>query len=335
MIAYALAILLLVVFGRNVRRDRRRFSNAVLLGLAVAFFVLGVLGELDRLPGGVLDAVEVLTPFAAVPAAVAVAVCLLANGVVMARQEGSGRAANLLSLGAGLAVLGVLALLLTAARVDSRPLHVVAGAILLPAGYLAFLLLCFLGYSWLYGRLPVRRDADFVVVLGAGLVNGTEVPPLLAARLDRAFDLCVAQDARDRPPVLVVSGGKGSDEQCSEAAAMARYLTGRGLPADRIRLEDRSRNTVENIGFSAAVMSAEREQYRCVVVTNDFHVLRTALITRRAGVPGQVTGAPTAGYYWPSAVLREFAAVLVSYPVMNACAILLLVLLGGAAGWRD
>lgn len=334
MIAYALSTLFLVLFGRNVRRDRRRFSNAVLLGLAVAFFVLGLLGELDRLPTGVLDAVAVLTPFAAVLAAVAVAVCLLANGVVMARQEGS-RPANLLSLLTGLAVLGVLALLWTAARVDSLALHVVAGAVLLPVGYLAFLLLCFLGYSWLYGRLPVRRDADFVVALGAGLVNGVQVPPLLAARLDRAFDLYAAQDARDRPPVVVVSGGKGSDEQCSEAAAMAEYLVARGLPEDRIRLEDQSRNTAENMEFSAALMSAERDRYRCVVVTNDFHVLRTALITRRAGVPGQVTGAPTANYYWPSAVLREFVAVLVSYPVINLCAVLLLALLGGAAGWRD
>ncbi|MFJ9522100.1 YdcF family protein [Kitasatospora sp. NPDC101801] len=333
MIAYALAILFLVLFGRNVRRDRRRFSNAVLLGLAVAFLALGLLGELDRLPPVVLDAVAVLTPFAALPAALAVAVCLLANGVVMARHEGT-RLANLLSLGAGLALLGVIALLLTAARVDSRPLHVVAGAVLLPAGYLAFLLLCFLGYSWLYGRLPVRRDADFLVVLGAGLVDGDQVPPLLGARLDRAFDLAAAQQARGRPPVLVVSGGKGDDERCSEASAMADYLIARGVPADRIRLEDRSRNTAENMEFSAAVMAAERERYRCVVVTNDFHVLRTALITRRAGVPGQVTGAPTAAYYWPSAVLREFVAVLVSYPVHNVCAILLLALLGGAAGWQ-
>ncbi|MER5862913.1 YdcF family protein [Kitasatospora sp. NPDC002040] len=334
MIAYALAILLLVLFGQNVRKDRRRFSNAVLLGLAAVFFLLGVLGEFDRLPVRVLDAVVVMTPFAAVLAAVAVGVCLLANGVVMARHEGGGRLANLLSLGAGLAVLGVLALLWTAARVDSRPLHLVAGAVLLPAGYLAFLLLCFLGYSWVYGRLPVRRDVDFVVVLGAGLIDGIRVPPLLASRLDRGFDLCAAQDARGRPPVLVVSGGKGSDEQVPEAVAMADYLTARGLAADRIRLEDRSRNTAENMEFSAAVMSAEREHYHCVVVTNDFHVLRTALITRRAGVPGQVTGSPTPGYYWPSAVLREFVAVLVSYPVTNVCAVLLLALLGGAAGWH-
>jgi uncharacterized SAM-binding protein YcdF (DUF218 family) len=52
-------------------------------------------------------------------------------------------------------------------------------------------------------------------------------------------------------------------------------------------------------------------------VTSNFHVFRTAMIARRAGIRGQVTGARTAGYYWPSAMLREFAAVFVRYWVVN------------------
>ncbi len=39
------------------------------------------------------------------------------------------------------------------------------------------------------------------------------------------------------------------------------------------------------------------------------------IIARRLGVNGQVTGARTAGYYWPSATLREFIAVFLSYKV--------------------
>jgi uncharacterized SAM-binding protein YcdF (DUF218 family) len=54
-----------------------------------------------------------------------------------------------------------------------------------------------------------------------------------------------------------------------------------------------------------------------VIVTSNFHVFRTAMIARRAGIRGQVTGARTAGYYWPSAMLREFAAVFVRYWVVN------------------
>jgi uncharacterized SAM-binding protein YcdF (DUF218 family) len=56
---------------------------------------------------------------------------------------------------------------------------------------------------------------------------------------------------------------------------------------------------------------------RCVIVTSNYHVFRTAIIARKAGIRGQVTGARTAGYYWPSAMLREFAAVFLRYWAAN------------------
>ncbi|GAA5021640.1 YdcF family protein [Kitasatospora paranensis] len=333
MVAYLLAALFLALFAVGVRRDVRRFGNAVLLGLAVAFAVAGLLGELDRLPDGVLRAASDVLPAAAALGAVVVAVLLIGNGMVMVRQEG-GRPANLLSLAAGIGGFGLIALLWAAAHVESRTLHAVAATALLVAGYLSFLLLCFLGYAALYGRMPPRDDADFVVVLGAGLVDGDQVPPLLAGRLDLGIALALAGGAEGRSPVLVVSGGKGSDEQVAEAVAMAGYAVDHGVPADRVRREDRSRNTAENLRFSAEIMRAERPEYHCTVVTSSFHVLRAALAARRAGVPGQVVGARTAGYYWPSAVLREFAAVLLSYPRINVAAVLLLVMVGATAGWR-
>jgi len=40
-------------------------------------------------------------------------------------------------------------------------------------------------------------------------------------------------------------------------------------------------------------------------------VLRAAMLSRRLGNPAQASGARTARYYWPSAMLREFVALLV------------------------
>ncbi|MFD9123596.1 YdcF family protein [Kitasatospora sp. NPDC059571] len=333
MAAYLLAAVLLALFAIGAARDLRRFGNAVLLGLALAAAGIGLLGELDRLPDGLVRAAADALPAAVGLGALATAVLLVGNGVVMVRQEGA-RPATLLSLAAGVGGLALLGLLWSASRVDSRPLHAVAATALLVAGYLAFLLLCFLGYSALYGRLPPRQDVDFVVVLGAGLVDGDRVPPLLAARIDLGIALCERQEREGAPPVLVLSGGKGSDEQLSEAEAMARYAEDRGRPAGLVLREDRSRNTEENLRFSDRLMRRARPAYRCTVVTSDFHVLRAAVAARRANVPGQVVGAPTAGYYRPSAVLREFAAVLLWYPRVNAGAVLLLVALGLTAGWR-
>ncbi|WP_371483951.1 YdcF family protein [Kitasatospora sp. NBC_00315] len=330
--AFVLAAAFFVLFGLGVRRERRRFSNAVLLGLAVAFLAIGLLGELDRLPDAFLHVVTTVAPVATAIGIGVFAALLVANGVTMIRQEGR-KPANLLSLAAGLAIFVLVALLLAAVHFDSRALRAVAGTTLLVAGYVSFLLLCFLGYAFVYGRLRVRRDVDFVVVLGAGLVDGHRVPPLLASRLDRALGLHRAQAARGRPPVLLTSGGKGSDERVPESQAMAEYLLERGVPPEHVRQEDRSRNTDENLLFCRELMERDTPGYRCVVVTNNFHVFRAAVTARRAGVPGQVLGAPTAAYYWPSATLREFAAILVSYKATNLTIGALLVVFGLTAGW--
>ena len=63
-----------------------------------------------------------------------------------------------------------------------------------------------------------------------------------------------------------------------------------------------------------------------MIVTSGYHVFRAAIIARKAGIRGQVTGARTAGYYWPSAMLREFAAVFLLHRVANfgICAVLAL-----------
>lgn len=110
--------------------------------------------------------------------------------------------------------------------------------------------------------------------------------------------------------VYVVSGGQGDDEVRSEAEAMADYLRGRGVPADRIVREDRSVNTGQNLRFSMALVDGTTPGHRATVVTSGFHVYRTTLLARRVGAPVHVVGAPTSPAYWLAATLREFAAIL-------------------------
>ena len=236
--------------------------------------------------------------------------------MTMLRKEGR-TAANLLSLASGVGII-VLVLPLVAALVARRDvLMSLAAAAVLVVCYLAFLFFCYLAYGFVYRRMPIARTVDFVVVLGAGLIGGLRVSPLLASRLERARAVYESLDATDGP-LLVVSGGKGSDEQLSEAEAMANYLVDRGFPADRILKEDQSRTTEENLLYSGALIRDLRpDGYSCVVVTNDFHSYRAAMIARDLGVPAQVAGSPTAAYFLPSATIREFIAVFVRYWKVN------------------
>lgn len=334
MIALELAALVFVMFLAGVVREPRSFGNAVLLGLALALGALGLAEHLADAPGrpahlllwAVLLAVA-LGPFL-------VACFLVANGVTMIRREPL-RPMTLLSLLAGLAVFLVIGLDIAADRAGDLKLSLFATVANLVFGYVSFLLVSYVLYSFVYGLLARTGGSDFVIVLGAGLRPDGRVPPLLASRLERGREVWAALDRRagDFRPLLIVSGGKGDDERVPEASAMASYLIARGFPADRLLLEDKSRSTEENLVLSKAIMDELRPGARATIVTSDFHAFRAALLARRLGIRGQVTGARVARYYRPSAVLREFAAVFLQYRVINLgiCALLVVAPLGAEA----
>jgi uncharacterized SAM-binding protein YcdF (DUF218 family) len=325
-IALGLSMLAFVSLLISIAHDPRSFRNAVFLGLTLALGALSAAERLAAMPGRPerllllgLVLLVALGPFL-------VACYLVGNGVTMARRE-SLRPANLLPLVAGIAILAVIGLDLVADRTGSRKLSLLATVAELVLGYVSFLLISYVIYAWVYGRVAALVSrAEYVIVLGAGLGRDRQVTPLLASRLDRGRQVWEAIASRGSRPVLIVSGGQGSDEPVSEAEAMASYLISRGFPADRVVREDRSRTTEENLAFSKTYMDGARPGSRCVIVTSNFHVFRTAITARKAGLRGQVAGARTAGYYWPTATLREFAAVFLRYWLVNIgiCAVLAL-----------
>lgn len=323
-----LAVAAFLLFAIGVARDPRSYGNAVLLGLALALSALAVVRHLAEDPARpdrlLLDLILLVTaagPFL-------VGGFLVVNGVTLLRRERF-RAANLLSLAAGIAIFAVLGLTIAAERAGSFQVTLATGVVDLLFGYVSFLLVSYVSYAFVYGWLSsMIGHADFVVALGAGLKRDGTVTRLLASRLDKARDVAASLARRGgTAPPLIVSGGKGGDERVAEAEAMMRYLTDRGVSASAILLEDRSRSTEENLRFSQAIMDRSKPGARCVIVTSNFHVLRTAMLARRLGVRGQVTGAPVAFYFWPSAMLREFAAVFFGYRLVNLTICALIVAL--------
>ncbi|MFG1646168.1 YdcF family protein [Amycolatopsis sp. NPDC049252] len=308
----------LLVFLVRLAREPRRLGNAVWLGVALLLTGAWLLREALHL--------EWLTPIVAVLlAAIAVVVALVLpaalifNGVQMWRKEGRSKG-NLLSLalGVGLITLEVLFFV----PLGRWGTALVAIAIVL-TGYFGFLFVSLLVYSVLYSRVGRHRDVEAIIVLGCGLA-GDRVPPLLAGRLDRAIRLYEREPAR---PLLVVSGGKGPGERVTEAEAMHGYLRERGVPEDRILLENQATTTEENLRLSAALLPQAGRAGRVLAVTSNYHVFRTAVECRRLGLPIHATGSPTARYFLPSALLREFAALILHYrrTTIAAC-----VLISGA-----
>lgn len=319
--AFTPTVLFALAFAFSVRHDRRMFRNAVLLGLTV--FSIGIALPF-ALPVKHAELLLVCYFLVIASGGVVLSALLTANGVAMIRKEGR-RTANLLSLLLGLTIAAVLVLLAYLTERGEPAASMAAGIVLLLSAYASFLFLCFLGYAYLYGRIQVRGDVDYVLVLGCGLLGGERVSPLLASRLRKGVEIYERQAGRGAAaPVLLTSGGQGADERVAESEAMAHWLLRNGVPASHVRLENRSRTTEQNLRFSRVIMTADAPDYTCVVVTNNFHAFRAAITARRTRVRGQVVGSPTARYYWPSATIREFIAIAWEHRVGNAVMALLL-----------
>lgn len=122
------------------------------------------------------------------------------------------------------------------------------------------------------------ESADVIIVLGSAAPRG--VPgKVLTSRLDHALVLY----RRGYAPLILVSGGVGKGEAMSEAAVMRKYLLGKGVPANAILVENRSRNTWENVAFSRIILDMFKLE-RPLIVSSPFHLARVALASWRQGL---------------------------------------------------
>ena len=166
-------------------------------------------------------------------------------------------------------------------------------------------------------------DKDYIIILGCMIKKDGTLTPLLKSRVDKALEFAAAQEeATGKRPVFVVSGGQGEDEIISEAEAMKQYLLSQNIEEDRIRIENRSRNTEENIRFSTELIRRENESARIAFSTTNYHVFRAGVLATEQGVEIEGIGSGTKSYFWINAFIREFIATLISERKKNLIALI-------------
>ena len=89
------------------------------------------------------------------------------------------------------------------------------------------------------------------------------------------------------------------------------FLSGIFLVYNGVILEDQSRTTYENLLYSKKLGEKLVASSQFLFVTNDYHVFRTSTYARKLGMKGDGLGCRTAGYYIPSAFIREYVALCV------------------------
>ncbi|CAM3443930.1 YdcF family protein [Isoptericola cucumis] len=304
----------------SLRADRRRLRNGFLL-IAVLYTAVALLGQVVMLtPGGpaVMSWASFVLFLGLVLGLLALPVFLVVNGLTMVRRERR-TPANLLSLLAGLAMLVAPFVVVAPVVLRAAWTWGLAVAVLMGTAWLGFTFLGFVAQTLLYRRYVAAAPANGVIVLGSRVVAG-RVPPLLAARLTTATAAAARLSAGGRLVPIVPSGGQGRDEDRPEGAAMGDWLVEHGVSRELVLVEDRARTTRENLTYGVALLAEHGVPAPYLVATNNYHAPRAALEAMDLGLDVHAVGAPTAGYFFPSAYLREFVAVLRRRPTVHVVA---------------
>lgn len=159
---------------------------------------------------------------------------------------------------------------------------------------------------------PADGEDVTVVVLGCQVI-GERPSLMLRARINAAFAYLSAHpDA-----ACIATGGKGDNENISEAECIRRELVAMGIDKKRIYIENQSVNTAENMAFSAAIIEREGLPTTVAVVSDNFHQLRASIFAARCGLDARSVGCSSHWVlgpgYWTREVLALGAAFIRGY----------------------
>lgn len=152
-----------------------------------------------------------------------------------------------------------------------------------------------------------EKDAT-AVVLGCRVYG--ERPSLsLVERLEAAYTYLTEHPNA----VCIVSGGKGDSENISEAEAMYRWLTDKGIEASRIYKEEHSTNTDENIRFSKEIIQQNDLNENITIITSEYHCYRAGILAEKYNLNYGCTPGQTAVWLFPTFYVRELYAILAEW----------------------
>lgn len=315
-IGWLITAVFLVIFGISYTYNRTWLRNGIWFNLFFYSFWLALaLTILSTDNNAIIYPIGFLFLFVVFCIGLAFslqAILLLWNGAIVWRRE-SHSLANSLTLYLG---IGILLLPFITSLIRS---HLpVFGADL----FTTFPALCIVyAIFWFYNYLTVlvlyqlywpRHNKDFIIVLGAGLMNGDQVTPLLAQRINKGIQFYQRQSRKTgHAPKMIFSGGQGGDETVPEGEAMRQYAVAHGVDGNDALAETASKTTYENMQFSKKIIDESSiEKPKTIFVTNNYHTFRAAIFAQSVGLKAAGIGSKTAGFFLPNAVMREYIAIV-------------------------
>ncbi len=163
----------------------------------------------------------------------------------------------------------------------------------------------FLTGKMIFAQYHTAPAGTNVIVLGAQVYSAERMGVTLTNRVESAREYLV-----ENPEVkCIVTGGQGRDEPCPEALAEKNALVRGGIEESRIYLEDRSRNTRQNMKFAKEIADQNGLGTDFIIVTQGFHMYRAMQLAESAGITPYSLAADTDPLLLPEYYGRELLSL--------------------------
>ena len=324
-IAFIPFLLMSIVFITHMRKEPRGMLTGILFliylitigttGLFSLFYYSEILQKntatysLVMVLGIIFVVAIALFPFVLI-------ITYFIQGIRILKKEGL-RLKNVLSLAFSIALVIYIFVwplfrLKNLTNVYERPLLLIADLVYKMLSFIFIYLLFLMAMYCISAILNLihigrNKKLDYIIVLGAG-IKGKQVTPLLAGRIDKGIELLKYNPNAK----LILSGGMGPGEDIPEGVAMAAYAKDKGVSDERIIVEDKSKNTYENLLFSSKLI--DKENPKLALVTTSYHVFRALVFAKKLNIPCIGYGSKTKWYFTLNALIREYIGYLsISY----------------------
>lgn len=324
-IAFIPFLLMSIVFITHMRKEPRGMLTGILFliylitigttGLFSLFYYSEILQKntatysLVMVLGIIFVVAIALFPFVLI-------ITYFIQGILILKKEGL-RLKNVLSLAFSIALVIYIFVwplfrLKNLTNVYEKPLLLIADLVYKMLSFIFIYLLFLMAMYCISAILNLihigrNKKLDYIIVLGAG-IKGKQVTPLLAGRIDKGIELLKYNPNAK----LILSGGMGPGEDIPEGVAMAAYAKDKGVSDERIIVEDKSKNTYENLLFSSKLM--DKENPKLALVTTSYHVFRALVFAKKLNIPCIGYGSKTKWYFTLNALIREYIGYLsISY----------------------
>lgn len=166
-------------------------------------------------------------------------------------------------------------------RIGKRDLGmlVLSNIVILVSGGISFLWQLYQIYVVAKTTPATTAPAPWLVVLGMHVPHGV-IGRDFALRLEKVRTL----HAKNPSSRIVVLGGRTGADGRTEANIGAEYLRTRGIPNTCVMLEDKSRNTVENLRQAQDILGTSLPD-RVVLISSRYHLARTQVVAKSLGIP--------------------------------------------------